>query len=90
MNTGLIQACALNLQTPSYAILFLSSIVSCLYDILAAHLLFLARKQGVDGRVELITALQEVELEYEDVFQDLAAELLDKCTGGGCRATCVR
>ena len=68
----------------------LSSIASCLLGILAAHLLFLAREQGVDGRVQLVATLEEVELEYEDVLHDLAAEFLDKCASGGCRATCIR
>ena len=57
---------------------------------LLLQLLVLARKQRVDRRVELIAALEEVELEDEDVFQDLAAEFLDECTSGGCRTTCIR
>jgi hypothetical protein len=63
-------------------------VVYVLFGILvAAELLLLAGKQGVDGRVELVAALEEVELEDEDVFDDLAAELLYEGTRSRCGAT---
>jgi hypothetical protein len=52
------------------------------------RLLLLASKQGVDGRIELVAALEEVELEDEDVLEDLSAELLDERTSRSCGATC--
>lgn len=61
--------------------------VYVLFGILAAaELLLLAGKQSVDGGVELVAALEEVELEDEDVFEDLAAELLDEGTRSRCGA----
>jgi hypothetical protein len=63
-------------------------VVYVLFGILvAAELLLLAGKQSVDGRVELVAALEEVELEDEDVFDDLAAELLYESTRSRCGAT---
>lgn len=53
----------------------------------AAKLLLLARKQSVDRCVELVAALEEVELEDEDVLDDLATELLDECASSGCGTT---
>jgi len=58
--------------------------------LIAAELFLLPREQGVDGRVELVTALEEIELEDEDVFEDLATELLDEGARCSCRATCGR
>jgi hypothetical protein len=49
-------------------------------------LLLLAGEQGVDGRVELVAALEEVELEHEDVARDGGAEFLHERAGCGCRA----
>ena len=61
--------------------------VYVLFGILAAaELLLLAGKQSVDGGVELVAALEEVELEDEDVFNDLAAERLDEGTRSRCGA----
>lgn len=61
--------------------------VYVLFGILvAAELLLLAGEQSVDGGVELVAALEEVELEDEDVFDDLAAELLDEGTRSRCGA----
>lgn len=61
--------------------------VYVLFGILvAAELLLLAGEQSVDGGVELVAALEEVELEDEDVFNDLAAELLDEGTRSRCGA----
>ena len=70
------------LRTPAYAT-HLSSMTWYMYFLgilVAAKLLLLAGKQSVDGRVELVAALEEVELEDEDVFDDLAAELLYEST----------
>jgi hypothetical protein len=47
----------------------------------AVRLLLLASKKSVDGRVELVATLEEVELEDEDVLEDLSAELLDEGAG---------
>jgi hypothetical protein len=55
---------------------------------LLLHLLLLAGEQGVDGCVELVAALEEVELEHEDVAGDGGAELLHERAGCGCRAAC--
>jgi hypothetical protein len=52
------------------------------------HLLLLAREQGVDGCVELVAALEKVELEDEDVARNGAAKFLHECAGCRCRATC--
>jgi hypothetical protein len=60
----------------------------CFGILAAAKLLLLARKQSVNGRVQLIAALEEVKLQDEDVLEDLAAELLDQRAGCGCRAAC--
>lgn len=52
--------------------------------------LLLAVEERVDGGVELVAALEEVELEDEDVAQERAAELLDEgaccCSGAACVA----
>jgi hypothetical protein len=51
--------------------------------------LFLAVQERVDGCVELVAALEEVELEDEYVAHERAAELLDKRACCCCGATCV-
>jgi hypothetical protein len=51
------------------------------------HLLLLASKQGVDGRAELLAALEEIELEDENVLEDLSTELLDERASCRCGAT---
>ena len=53
------------------------------YELLL-ELFLLARQQRVHGRVELIAALEKVELEDENVAHDGAAELLHERTGCGC------
>jgi hypothetical protein len=53
------------------------------------HLLLLASKQGVDGRAELLAALEEIEFEDEDVLDDLSTELLDERASCRCGATWV-
>jgi hypothetical protein len=60
----------------------------CVEWALLLHLLLLACEQGVDGCVELVAALEEVELEDEDVARDGAAEFLHECAGCRCRAAC--
>jgi hypothetical protein len=50
-------------------------------------LLLLACKQSVDGCVELIAALEEIEFEDENVASDGAAEFLDERASRRCRAT---
>lgn len=57
---------------------------------LLLQLLFLAGQQRVDGRIELVAALEEVQLQDEDVACDLAAEFLDERACCGCRASCDR
>lgn len=54
----------------------------CGVEFLLLELLLLAGEQGVYRGVELVTALQEVELEDEDVADDLSAELGDELTSG--------
>jgi hypothetical protein len=51
--------------------------------------LFLAVQECVDGRIKLVTALEEVELEDEDVAHERAAKLLDERACCCCGATCV-
>ena len=79
---------AQNLQTPSHAIPSLVYNVCFGILVVAAKLLLLARKQSVDGRIELVAALEEVQLQDENVLEDLAAELLDERTGCRRGATC--
>lgn len=56
--------------------------MTCSFGVLvAAELLLLAREQGVNRRVELVAALEEIEFEDENVLHDLAAELLDEGAG---------
>lgn len=50
--------------------------------------LLLAVEQRVDGRIELVAALEEVELENEDVAQQRATEFLDERSSCSCGATC--
>jgi hypothetical protein len=49
--------------------------------------LLLAGEQGVDGRVELVAALEEVELHHEKETDEVTAELADERAGCGCGAT---
>jgi hypothetical protein len=82
---------ALNLQTPIHAIplLSLSMCMWYIFGILfAAELLLLARKQRVNGRIELVAALEKIEFEDENVLCHLAAELLDEGTSRRGRTTC--
>lgn len=54
---------------------------------LAKTQLSLAGEQSVGGSVELVTAVEELELEDEEEAQQLATELLDHLTGSEGRAT---
>ena len=49
-------------------------------------LLLLLREKGAHGGVEQAAALEEVELEDEEVAHDYAAELLDEVAGCLCGA----
>ena len=51
--------------------------------------LLLAVEQRVDGRVELVAALEEIEFEDEDVAKQGAAELLDEGSSCLSGATCI-
>lgn len=57
---------------------------------LLCKLLLLACKERVYGRVELITALQEIQFKDEEVAHDGSTELADERSSGGCRATCTQ
>ena len=67
--------------------------IFCLYELWiygnGTDLLLLASKQGVDGSAELLAALEEIELEDENVLEDLSTELLDERASGRRRATWV-
>lgn len=52
------------------------------------RLSLLARQQSVDGRVELIAALEEFEFENEKVAKQLAAEFLDQVASSRGRPAC--
>lgn len=55
---------------------------------LLVQALLLAAEEGVNGSVELISSLEEVELHHEDESEEIAAELLDKVAGCLCCAAC--
>ena len=50
--------------------------------------LLLATEEGVNGSVELVSSLEEVELHHEDETEQVAAELLDEVAGCLCCAAC--
>ena len=54
---------------------------------MATPQLSLAGEESVGGSGELVTAVEELELEDEEEAQQLAAELLDHLTGSEGRAT---
>jgi hypothetical protein len=49
--------------------------------------LLLAREQGVHRSVELVAALEEVELHHKEETDEITAELADKRAGCGCGTT---
>ena len=52
--------------------------------------LFLAGKEGENRRIQLSSALQEVELEDEKVAEKISAKLLDERTSSGSSTTYER
>lgn len=53
---------------------------TCSHCITLLRLLFLAIEQGVDRSIQLLTALEEKQLEKEDELNHFCASLLDKIT----------
>jgi hypothetical protein len=50
--------------------------------------LLLSRKKSVDGSVELVAAVEEVELHHEEEADQVTSELADERTGSGGGSTC--
>lgn len=49
----------------------------------------MAAEEGVHGSIELVPALEEIELHHEEEAEELAAELLDEIAGRSCSAACI-
>ena len=50
--------------------------------------LLLAGEEGVDGSVELVAAVKEIELHHEEEADEVTAELADERAGSGSGSTC--
>ena len=50
--------------------------------------LLLAGEEGVDGRIELVAAVEEVKLHHEEEADKVTAELADERASSGSRSTC--
>lgn len=50
--------------------------------------LLLTGEEGVDGSVELVAAVEEVELHHEEEADEVTAELTDERAGSGSGSTC--
>jgi hypothetical protein len=75
----------LSAQPTRLALFFKKNLLSLLRGLEA---LLLSGEKSVDGSVELVAAVEEVELHHEEEADQVASELADERTGSGGGSTC--